>query len=96
MRLCVYDENHTTMGRTLLPLTPGKNVLFYSPLGFKEHDWPLTKASLFNLILVTNELPEPIELELGDVYVFQKAADAVSYLSRFEFTDFWTVASENA
>ena len=96
MRMAVYDENGTTMGRTLAPLSPGKNILFYSPLGFKDHDWPLSKATRFNTILVTNKLPEPIELELGDVYVFQKTADAISYLSRFEFTDFWTVASETA
>lgn len=91
MRTFMYDQNGVTMGRTLLPLQPGKNLLFYSPLGFKEHEWPLDKFNLLNLVVVTQDLEEPAELELGNVYVFHRTADVVAYLSQYEFTDFWTI-----
>ena len=91
MRSDLYDENGTVITRTLASCKPGKNVLVYSPLGYKDHDWPLDKVAAVSVIIITNGLEEPIELGLGDIYYFHRTADVVNYLSQYEFSDFWVI-----
>ena len=92
MRAILYDVNGTALTRTLLSCEPGKNILLYSPLGFKDHDWPLDGASELSLVIVTDGLDGPVELELGDFYYFHKTADVVNYLSQYKYLDFWIIS----
>lgn len=93
MTSVLYDQNGTTMERTLLPCKPGKSLQVIHYTGYKDHEWPLDKVQTLSLHFITNRMETPqAQIQIGNVYVFRKTADLVNYLSQYEFTDYWTIA----
>lgn len=93
MTSVLYDQNGTTMERTLLPCKPGKSLQVIHYTGYKDHEWPLDKVQTLSLHFITNQMEAPqAQIQIGNVYVFRKTADLVNYLSQYEFTDYWTIA----
>ena len=71
----------TTMWRTLVACYLGKNILLYSPLCHRDHDWPLNKATRILLSITASGLEKPMAVKLGDAY---RTADVVNYLGQYE------------
>lgn len=98
MRAFVYGQPDpetgkpsSLMNRTLLSCPPGKSLKILCPIGFKDHPWPLAPAAALTLDFITQKLEAPVDIELGNVYVFHRTADVIHYLSQYEFTDFWSI-----
>jgi hypothetical protein len=90
-RLYLYSEGGDAIWRTSTPIRPGKSLMVFSSIGFKDYQ-EFPSVSKLGIRLVTNKMEiDPANVSIGNIYVFKTPIAFATYMDRYEFEDFWTV-----